>query len=166
MMWIIITLMTHAHMECNLKAIMGSLTFSIQSSPRVGVECHAVSPETVANGNINKMLINHREGTKLTGRSGRVNILIEGLVFWRRQEFVRRFGRNITLRMSAVCLQTDFPTSLTEYTLCCIFHMCEKHSAVYINSNTDAHTQVHTHMHAEAQAFPSSFATGCCFPAV
>lgn len=31
-MWIIITLMTHAHMECNLKAIMGSVTFLIQSS--------------------------------------------------------------------------------------------------------------------------------------
>lgn len=61
MMWIIITLMTHAHTECNLKAIMGSVTFLIQSSPRVGAVCHAVSPEP-ANGNINKMLINHREG--------------------------------------------------------------------------------------------------------
>lgn len=62
MMWIIITLMTRAHMGCNLKAITGSVTFLIQSSPRVGTVCHAVSPEPVANGNINKMLINHREG--------------------------------------------------------------------------------------------------------
>ena len=61
-MWIIITLMTHTHMEGNLKAIMGSVTFLIQSSPRVGTVCHAVSPEPVANGNINKMLINHGEG--------------------------------------------------------------------------------------------------------
>lgn len=60
-MWIIITLMTHAHMECNLKAIMGSVTFLIQSSPRVGAVCRTVSPEP-ANGNINKMLINQREG--------------------------------------------------------------------------------------------------------
>ena len=60
-MWIIITLMTHAHMECNLKAIMGSVTFLIQSSPRVGTVCHSASPEP-ANGNINKMLINHGEG--------------------------------------------------------------------------------------------------------
>lgn len=49
-------------MECNLKAIMRSVTFLIQSSPRVDTVCHGVSPERVANGNINKMLINHREG--------------------------------------------------------------------------------------------------------
>lgn len=60
-MWIMIILMAHAHMECNLKAIMGSVTFLIQSSPRVGAVYRAVSPEP-ANGNINKMLINHGEG--------------------------------------------------------------------------------------------------------
>lgn len=54
--------MTHAHTECNLKAIMRSVTFLIQSSPSVGAVCHAVSPEPVAKGNINKMLINHGEG--------------------------------------------------------------------------------------------------------
>lgn len=48
-------------MECNLKAIMGSVTFLIQSSPRVGAVCRTVSPE-LANGNMNKMLINQREG--------------------------------------------------------------------------------------------------------
>lgn len=47
-MWIIITLMTCAHMECNLKAIMRSVTFLIQSSARVFARCHAVSPEPVA----------------------------------------------------------------------------------------------------------------------
>lgn len=49
-------------MECNLKTIMRSVTFLIQSSPRVGTACHAASPEPVAKGNINKMLINHTEG--------------------------------------------------------------------------------------------------------
>lgn len=49
-------------MECNLKAIMGSVTFLIQSSPRVGAVSHPVSPEPVANGDINEMLINHTEG--------------------------------------------------------------------------------------------------------
>lgn len=62
MMWIIITLMAHAHMGCNSKAIMGSVTFLIQSSPRVGAVCCAVSPEP-ANGNINKILINQSKGT-------------------------------------------------------------------------------------------------------
>ncbi len=115
MMWIIITLMTHAHMECNLKAIMGSVTFLIQSSPGVDTVCHAVSPEPV-NGNINIMLINHREGTGLTGRSGRVNILIEASTFW-----MRRFWRNITSPTSSQSVQTDCPTALIQYTLQSIF---------------------------------------------
>lgn len=48
-------------MECNLKAIMRSVTFLIQSSPRVGAVCRTVSPEPANGSNINKMLINQRE---------------------------------------------------------------------------------------------------------
>lgn len=43
-MWIIITLTTHTHILCNLKAIMGSVTFLIQSSPGEGAVRRVVSP--------------------------------------------------------------------------------------------------------------------------
>lgn len=152
-MWIIIILMIHALVQCNLKAIMRSVTFSSNHQRAWGATCHFVSPEPVGKRNMNKIWINHRRRLILTRRSGRVNVLINAVTLSAKQEVRNRLCKNITLHAPA---QIFLPVKL----ILPYAAFSKKCHSQCINRSADSHTCVHTQTQA------SSFATGCCFPAV